>query len=173
MEYDKILVPEERPDWDQSFMFSALWTATRASCNYIQNGALVVKDKRVLASGYNGAPPGCANCLEIGCRKDYHGIDFNDKGKSTCRGNHAETNAMGQISREQIEGAKLYTVIFPCTSCAKEISQKELSEVVYLYEYEEPDSLTYELFKEKGIHIRKLDLDIDKCFDFIKHIRRK
>ena len=60
----------ERPDWDESFMFSAVWFATRSSCKYLAQSALIVRDKRIIASGYNGAPPGIKNCFERGCRKD-------------------------------------------------------------------------------------------------------
>ncbi len=82
----------ERPNWDEFFMFSALWAAARSSCLYLQTGAVIVKDKRIIASGYNGAPPGVRNCLEVGCRKDREGVDFTDKGKAVCRGVHAEVS---------------------------------------------------------------------------------
>ena len=84
----------ERPSWDEYFMFAALSAATRSSCQCLFTGAVVVKDKRIVASGYNGAPEGIENCLVRGCRKEQHHVAFADKGKGQCRGCHGEKNAM-------------------------------------------------------------------------------
>jgi|TARA_Y100000310_G_C20696577_1_gene826151 dCMP deaminase len=152
-------------------MFSALWTATRSSCLHLQTGAVIVKDKRIIASGYNGAPPGIKSSLELNsCRKDEHGVDFKDKGKSVCRGLHAEMNAIDQIAREDLKETSIYSLYFPCSSCAKEIVGNGITEVIYSRIYAEPDSLTKELFEEGGIQLRKLELDTTKYFDIIKNI---
>jgi len=163
----------ERPNWDESFMFSALWSATRSSCLYLPTGAVIVKDKRIIASGYNGAPPGIENCLKIGCRKNAEGVKFDDKGKSVCRGIHAEINAKDQIAREDLKGTSMYSLYYPCSSCAKEIVGSGIVEVVYAKIYREPDSLTHELFTEAGVKLRQLDLDIEKYFRIIKKVCRK
>jgi dCMP deaminase len=162
----------QRPDWDEFFMFKALWAATRSSCKYLQTGAVIVKDKRVISTGYNGAPPNIENCLKRGCRKDEEGVDFDDKGKAVCRGVHAEKNAMDQIARQDLIGAKMYTLYFPCSSCAKEIVGNGIDEVIYSKIYQEPDSLTNELFSEAGIKLRKLDLDIEEYFKMIRNVNK-
>jgi len=153
-----------RPDWDESHMFKALWNATRSSCLHFQTGAVVVKDKRVIAEGYNGAPPRLRNCLEVGCRKDEYGVKFDDKGKGVCRGVHAEVNAMNLIAREDLKGTTLYTLYFPCSACAKAIEANGIAEVVYDLIYHEPDSLTHEIFTEAGIRLRRFELDLPRCF---------
>jgi len=151
-----------RPSWDESFMFAALSTATRSSCFAIKTGTVIVKDKRIISSGYNGAPPGIKNCLEVGCRKQREGIDWKSKHGGECRGIHAEINAMSQISREKLKGAVMYTVVFPCSACAKSIVGNGISEVVFMKYYAEPDTLTKELFAEAGIKLRQLNINIKK-----------
>ncbi len=160
----------ERPNWDEFFMFSALWAAARSSCLYLQTGAVIVKDKRIIASGYNGAPPGVRNCLEVGCRKDREGVDFTDKGKAVCRGVHAEVNAMAQIARKNLKNTSIYTLYFPCSTCAKEIVGSGIEKVFYVKNYLEEDSLTKELFTEAGVKLEQLDINLEKYFDMIRKV---
>lgn len=162
----------ERPSWDEYFMFSAVWAAARSSCKHLQTGAVIVKDKRIIAAGYNGAPPGIINCLERGCRKDREGIPFDDKGKGVCRGIHAELNALSQVSREVLKDANatLYTVYLPCSSCAKFIVGAGIKEVVYLKIYEESDILTKELFAESGTILRQMTIEPEKLFNMVKEV---
>ena len=160
----------ERPPWLDSYMFSAVWAACRSSCPHLKTGAVIVKDKRIIASGYNGAPPGIKNCLEVGCRKDREHVDFDDKGKGVCRGIHAEINAMSQISRENLKGTTLYSLYYPCSGCAKSIVGNGIDEVFYSKVYKEPDSLTKEVFTEAKVKISRLEIDIEKCFEMIRGI---
>jgi dCMP deaminase len=160
----------ERPSWDECFMFHAWWTAARSSCQKLQTGADIVKDKRIIASGYNGAPPGIENCLERGCRKESFGIDFHTKGKGVCRGSHAEENAMDQIAREYLKGTTIYTVVFPCSPCAKKIVGNGIVEVVYCVDYKEDHSYAYEAFAEAKVKVRQMDIDFDKCFRMMSQI---
>lgn len=163
---------KERPSWDEYFMYQAYWAATRSSCLHLNAGAAIVKDKRVIASGYNGAPPGIQNCLEVGCRKEKEGVPFEEKGKSVCRGIHAETNARGQKGREELKGTTLYSVYFPCGPCAKEIAGAGIVEVVYSKFYnDEKDLLAQEIFSQAGIKVRRLELDLKKCSNFIKNLK--
>lgn len=159
-----------RPSWDEAFMFSALWIAARSSCNHLQAGTVIVKDKRIISSGYNGAPPDIKNCLEVGCRKEKEGVSFEDKDKGVCRGVHAEINAMNQVARENLKGTTLYTLYFPCSACAKAIVSSGIKEIVYSKVYSEPTSLTKELFQEAGIKLRQLNIDLDKNFSMIREI---
>ncbi|VVB77615.1 tRNA-specific adenosine deaminase [uncultured archaeon] len=161
---------KDRPSWDEAFMLAAYEAATRSSCLDLKTGAVVVKDNRVRASGYNGAPPGIRNCLEVGCRKKSLGIDFNERCTGNCRGAHAERNAMDQIAREDLKGTTLYTVFFPCSDCAKEIVGNGISEVVYSIIYKEPDSLTTELFSEAKINLREYQPDIIEQFTRLMRI---
>jgi len=162
---------KERPGWDEFFMFSAVWAATRSSCLYFPAGAVIVKDKRIIASGYNGAPPGIRNCLEIGCRKDKLGIKFSEKGKGVCRGIHAEVNAMDQIARADLKGATMYSLYLPCSVCAKEIVGNGLEKVYYVEDYSEPEALTKELFLEGGIKLERFKLDVEKCFNLVRRVK--
>ncbi|MFA5723582.1 MAG: cytidine/deoxycytidylate deaminase family protein [Candidatus Pacearchaeota archaeon] len=155
---------QNRPSWDEIFMLSAYESATRASCLHLKTGAVLVKDKRIIASGYNGAPQRNKSCLEIGCRKDLLGISQDHKRTGNCRGAHAERNAMDQIAREGLKGVTLYTVMFPCSDCAKTIVGNGIVEVVYSMIYKEPDSLTKESFAEAGIKLREYHPDIEKQF---------
>jgi dCMP deaminase len=152
----------ERPTWEESFMFAAYSAAARSSCKYIHTGAVIIKDKRIISMGYNGAPPGIKSCSDIGCRKDRLNIKWEEKGHGNCRGVHAEANAMHQISRENLKGTVLYTVYYPCSHCARAIVANGISEVVYSKIYKEPDSLTKELFSEAGIKLTRLPIDTKK-----------
>ena len=158
----------ERPSWDDFYMFAAVWAATRSSCLHLQTGATIVKDMRVIASGYNGAPPRVKNCLDRGCRKEEKGVGFEDKGKGVCRAIHAEANAMDQIARENLKGTTIYSLYLPCSACAKEIVGSGIERVVYAKNYEERDCLTKELFAEAGVKLEQLELDIEKCFNMIR-----
>jgi len=150
-------------------MLSAYEAATRASCLHIKTGAVIVRDKRIIAAGYNGAPTGIESCLERGCRKDLLHIPQGQKRTGNCRGAHAERNAMDQIAREDLKGTSLYMVMFPCSDCAKPIVGSGIREVVYSIQYHEPDSLTKELFSEKGIILREYSPDI--MHQFIRLMR--
>jgi dCMP deaminase len=161
---------KERLSWDEMYMFMALIAASRSSCNHLHTGAIIVNgDKRIVAEGYNGAPKGTKNCLEMGCRKEKKGISFEQKRSGACKGVHAEVNAIHQVTGERLSNAKIYTVFYPCSDCAKEIvAIGGIKEVVYIHQYSEPDSLTKEIFKESGIKIRKLNPNLRKCLNAIK-----
>lgn len=158
----------DRPSWEEAFMLSAYQAADRSSCRHIWTGAVVVKDKRIIASGYNGAPTGIENCREIGCRKDLLGIT--NTGTGNCRGAHAERNAMDQIARKDLIGTIMYTIMSPCSDCTKTIVGNQIAEVVYAMDYEGPDSLTKELFKEKGIILREFKPNLERHYLRLKRI---
>jgi dCMP deaminase len=155
---------DERLSWDEMFMTAALTIACRSSCLYLHTGAVIVKDKRIIAEGYNGAPEGIESCVNVGCRKDKYKVDFNVKGTGTCRATHAEVNALEEISKEQARGSTIYTLYYPCNECAKIIATNGLKEVVWLKMYHgEGDLLSKEIFEEKKIMVRNLKMDIDRC----------
>lgn len=156
---ERIILPELwRPNWDVYFMSLALDTARRAACYHLKTGAVIVRNKRVIATGYNGASPRNRNCYEQGCKKEERGIDFNVKGKSSCRGTHAEMNALLKAG-DKAEGASLYTFVYPCSSCAKHIDAAGINEVYWSILHKKEDSLTKEIFEEAGIAFRRINLE--------------
>ena len=118
----------KRPSWDEYFMTLSKLAAIMATCPKRHVGSVIVKNKRVLATGYNGAPPGLPHCTEVGC------LIFENEGSSCRRVLHSEQNAILQDSRN-VEGATLYTSYLPCVDCMKEIVSVKITEVVYEEEY--------------------------------------
>ncbi len=146
-----------RPSWDEYFVSITRQVATRATCLRRKVGAIIVKDKRILTTGYNGAPMGVKNCLEIGtCLREELGVPSGER-QEICRGLHAEQNAILQASFHgvQIKGSSLYSTNQPCATCAKMIINAGIKSVFYLDEY--PDSLALELLDESGVGLVRLD----------------
>jgi dCMP deaminase len=144
----------ERPSLDEYFMEMAKLISKRSTCLRRKVGALLVKDKRVLATGYNGAPKGLPHCSEVGCMREKLNIPAGER-QELCRGLHAEQNCIIQaaVFGVSTKGATLYTTHFPCSICAKMIINAEISEIVYEEDYE--DELAKKLLKEANIKIRK------------------
>ena len=111
---------DTRPSWDEYFMDITRRVATRSTCLRRAVGAILVHDKRIIASGYNGGPSGLAHCLDIGCLREKLGIPSGQQ-HELCRGIHAEQNAIIQAARYgvSIEGSVLYCTTQPCTQCTK------------------------------------------------------
>ena len=109
-----------RPSWDEYFMNIVELVKTRSTCLRRQVGALIVKDKRILASGYNGAPVGCKHCAEIGCLRDKLGIPSGQR-HELCRATHAEQNAIVQAaySGTSVRDSVMYVTTQPCVLCAQ------------------------------------------------------
>ena len=126
---------EARPSWDSYFMFLAKLAAARSTCISRPTGAVIVRDKRVLATGYNGALAGRIDCLSEGaCYRRAHKIleGENDKYEE-CRSSHAEKNAIAYASRSgiSIDKSTMYVTLYPCIDCAKLIIASGIEEVVY------------------------------------------
>ena len=160
-------VEKDRPSWDLYFMSEAINVATRSSCVYIDAGAVVVKNNRMISTGYNGAPPEIReNCLDVGCRKDDFGISQETKGGGKCRGTHAEMNALQYAGTEAI-GGTLYTVILPCSNCTKQAASAQIKRIVYAIEYAEKSKgvvetegdLTKEICRQTGIRLEHLAME--------------
>lgn len=121
-----------RPDWDQYFLSIAQTVSTRADCERRKVGAVVVKDRRIRATGYNGAPagePGCVECPRRNSRVA-PGSSY-DTGPGTCVAIHAEANALLYCDREDLVGATLYLTTNPCEGCSKLIKAAGVSRVVW------------------------------------------
>ncbi|MEM1575748.1 MAG: cytidine/deoxycytidylate deaminase family protein [Nitrososphaerota archaeon] len=144
----------ERPSIDEYFMEMAKLVSKRSTCLRRKVGAVLVKDKRVLATGYNGAPKGLPHCSEVGCMREKLDIPAGER-QELCRGLHAEQNCIIQaaVFGVSTKGATLYTTHFPCSICAKMIINAEISEIVYEEDYD--DELAKKLLKEANIKIRK------------------
>ncbi len=146
----------ERPSWDDYFMSITELVAGRSTCLRRQVGALLVKDKRIVATGYNGAPVNVRHCLEVGCLRDQMGIPSGER-HELCRGLHAEQNAIIQAALHgvSIEGATLYCTNMPCIICSKMLINARIAAIVYRYGY--PDDLAADMLIEAGILLRRLD----------------
>ena len=134
----------QRPSWDEYFGAITKQVATRATCLRRKVGAIIVKDKRILTTGYNGAPRGVKNCLERGiCMREEMGIPSGQR-HEFCRGLHAEQNAIIQAAYHgvNIQDSELYCTTQPCVQCAKMIINSGIK-IYYFADY--PDELALEL----------------------------
>ena len=146
-----------RPGWDEYFLRIADVVAGRSTCLRRQVGSLVVKDRRMLATGYNGAPRGLAHCEEVGCLRDAAGIEHG-RGHELCRGLHAEQNAIIQSAMYgvSIDGGTVYSTHQPCVLCTKMLINAGIKAIFYLERY--PDELAEKMLDEAGITSRKMEL---------------
>ena len=131
--------------------------AKRATCLRRQVGAVLVMDKRLLATGYNGAPSGLAHCLEVGCLREQKQIPSGER-HELCRGLHAEQNVIIQAAFHgiRIQGSTLYCTNLPCAICTKMLINAGIREIVYEGGY--GDSLAREMLQEAGVPVRQLHL---------------
>jgi dCMP deaminase len=131
--------------------------AKRATCLRRQVGAVLVMDKRLLATGYNGAPSGLAHCLEVGCLREKNNIPSGER-HELCRGIHAEQNAIIQAAFHgvRIQGATLYCTNLPCVICTKMLINAGIQEIIYESGY--GDDLTREMLLEARIPVRQFPL---------------
>lgn len=145
----------ERPSWDEYFMDMAKLVATRSTCLRRQVGAVIVKDKCVISTGYNGASKDAKHCTEVGCIREKLNIPSGQQ-LDLCRAVHAEQNALVQAARSgtSTKDAVIYITVTPCFQCAKMLVNAGIKEVVVDGVY--PDERTQELFKEVGVNIRKI-----------------
>jgi len=145
-----------RPSWDDYFMSIVELVKTRSTCLRRQVGALIVKDKRILASGYNGAPVGCKHCEKVGCLREKLGIPSGQR-HEICRATHAEQNAIAQAaySGVSIKDSTMYVTTQPCVLCAKLAINAGITKIVFKGDY--PDELAMELLKEAGVRVLKYE----------------
>jgi len=143
---------ENRLDWDEYFLEIATVVAKRSTCLRRKVGAVLVKDRHILSTGYNGAPKGMAHCQEIGCLREELNIPSGFR-HELCRGLHAEQNAVIQaaVHGVSIKGATLYATTQPCSICTKILINAEVEKVVIAEGY--PDGLALSLFKEANIAV--------------------
>ncbi len=180
----------ERPSWDETFMLHAILASVRSNCLVRRCGAVLVKEKRVIASGYNGAPPGIETCLETGVCF-YQGLAYQDsqKGLGTyeqlkdarkefCIVIHAEKNAINQCSLHGVSaaGTTMYITNFPCPRCVIDvIIPNRIAKIFVWKDYLRNKLLTmdeYQVSKfmlaQAGIEIEKLDLSSERMLDIFR-----
>lgn len=145
-----------RPSWDQYFMEITHLVSKRSTCLRRQVGAVLVKDKNILATGYNGAPSGISHCLDVGCLREQMKVPSGER-HELCRGLHAEQNAIIQAAKHgtSIEGATLYTTTMPCIICSKMIINAGIRRVVYEEGY--ADQLAGRMIDESGVIVDRFD----------------
>jgi len=143
-----------RPSWDEYFMQIAELVATRSTCLRRKVGAVLVKDKRILATGYNGAPRNLPHCEVTGCLREKLRIPSGER-QEICRGLHAEQNAIIQAALygASIKGSTLYCTHQPCITCSKMIINAGIEKVVFKGEY--PDRLAREMLEEAKVKLIK------------------
>ena len=141
-----------RPDIDDYFLKIASVVAERATCRRHHIGAVAVRNKHILATGYNGAPSGFRDCLELGCLRDELNIPSGTR-QEICRGTHAEQNLIIQASLHgvSLEGSTVYATHTPCRLCAKMLVNAKITRYVSYGKYE--DNTFVDLFKEAGIKV--------------------
>lgn len=146
-----------RPSWNEYFMRIAMLAATRSTCLRRQVGAVIVKNKKVLATGYNGSPSGLKHCLDIGCLREELGIPSGQR-HELCRAIHAEQNAIIQAATSgiSIERGILYSTTFPCILCAKMLINAGVREIYVAEGY--PDDLSRQMLDEAGVQVHYLVL---------------
>ena len=144
----------ERPSYDEYFMEMAHVVSSRSTCLRRKVGAILVKDKHILSTGYNGAPKGLKHCSEVGCLREKLGIPSGER-HEICRGLHAEQNAIIQaaVFGISIKDSVLYCTNTPCVVCAKMLINAGVKEIVFSGEY--PDDLAKEMLSESRMKIRK------------------
>ncbi|CAI3252960.1 ComE operon protein 2 [Enterococcus cecorum] len=154
---------DQRIPWNQYFMAQAVLLSLRSTCTRLEVGATLVKDRRIIAGGYNGAVSEDNHCIDHGCYVvDGHCI----------RTIHAEMNALLQCAKLGIstDGAEIYVTHFPCLHCTKAILQAGIKKIYYLHDYHN-DPYAIELIQKLGVEIQQVKLD-PKYFEKLTSITK-
>jgi len=149
------LLQDTRPEWDDYFMKIAALVSSRSTCLRRKVGAVIVKNKAILATGYNGAPANISHCSDTGCLRQQLDIPSGEK-HELCRGLHAEQNAIIQaaVHGTSIQSAYLYCTHHPCSICAKMLINAQIQSICYQHGYQ--DDLSKDLFTSAGICVMRI-----------------
>lgn len=141
-----------RPTWDEYFMKITRTVMERSTCLRRRVGAVLVRDKRILATGYNGAPRGLPHCSEVGCLRERMDVPSGER-HELCRGLHAEQNVILQAASHgiRIEGSTLYCTAHPCSLCAKMLINGGIVRIVADEDY--PDDMAKEMLEQAGVAV--------------------
>jgi len=151
-----------RPSWDEYFMKIAMLVSERSTCFRHHVGAIIVKDRRVLTTGYNGAPAGVRDCLELGCLRNELKIPSGER-HEICRAIHGEQNAIIQAAKhgEDVSGGIIYCTHSPCIICAKMIINAGIKKIITYGNYPDIGGVQ-DLLKEAKVEFVKVDKPSDK-----------
>jgi dCMP deaminase len=146
----------ERPSWNQYFTSITRMVATRSTCLRRHVGAILVKEKRILATGYNGAPAGLKHCIDVGCLREEASIPSGTR-HELCRALHAEQNAIVQAAYHgiSIAGSTLYCTNKPCVICSKMLINAGIEGIFFDKDYD--DDLADAMLDEAGIEIMRFE----------------
>ena len=149
-----------RPDWEVYFLKMAQLASTRSTCIRRHVGAVLVKEKKILATGYNGVPSGISHCSDVGCLRDKEQIPSGQR-HELCRGLHAEQNAILQAAYHgvSIQGSVLFCTNFPCVICSKMLINAGIRQIFYLEGY--PDLLSETMLNEAGMELHRIEMEDD------------
>jgi dCMP deaminase len=147
----------QRPSWPEYFMSIAKLVASRSTCMRRSVGAVLVKGKRILATGYNGAPTGIRHCKEVGCLRESLEINPGER-HELCRGLHAEQNVIIQAAYYGVttRGTTIYSTHKPCIICSKMLINAGIKRIIYLEGY--PDTLADKMLDEANIELTRLEI---------------
>ena len=156
---------DNRPSWDEYFLKITRQVSERSTCLRRKIGAVLIRDKRILATGYNGAPSGIRHCYEVGCLREEKGIASGER-HELCRGLHAEQNAIIQAAMHgvAIVGASIYCTHQPCSLCAKMLINAGIREIFFEEAY--PDTLSEELLAEAGVKVKQIGIRNERNANF-------
>jgi dCMP deaminase len=145
-----------RPSWENYFMGITVLVAKRSTCLRRSVGAIIVKDKRILTTGYNGAPSGIRHCLEVGCLREQLNVASGER-HELCRGIHAEQNAIIQAAFHgvSIKDSTLFCTNLPCSICAKMIINAGIKKIYYQSGY--ADAISEDMLQEASVELIKVD----------------
>jgi dCMP deaminase len=146
------MTDDHRPSWETYFMDIARLVARRATCMRRAVGAVIVKDKRILSTGYNGAPAGLPHCRTAGCLRHLYDVPSGER-HELCRGIHAEQNAIIQAAYHgvSIRNAALFCTNLPCSICTKMLINAGIREIYYAAGY--ADAMSEEMFSQAGVDL--------------------
>ena len=144
-----------RPTWDEYFMSMVDLARTRSTCIRRNVGALIVKDRMIIATGYNGPPTGQAHCEDTGCLREQLDLPSGER-HEICRGLHAEQNALAQAAMRgaSVKDATIYISHSPCNICAKMLVNAGIAEIVFVGDY--PDPYAKEVLEQSSIIVRQI-----------------
>ncbi len=147
---------DPRPDWDRYFMEVAGLVSARTTCLSRRVGSVIVRDRRIISTGYNGVPSGLPHCIDLGCLKRGLGIPAGERAE-LCRGSCAEENAIVQAARLglPVKGSWIYITLQPCLKCARMIINAGIEGVTFTGDY--PQAMALEFLQEAGIVLQKFD----------------
>jgi dCMP deaminase len=148
---------DDRLSWPEYFMRITFLVAERSTCLRRKVGAIAVKDRRILATGYNGAPAGLKHCLEVGCLREQLGVPSGQR-HELCRALHAEQNVIIQAALHgvSIRGASIYATTQPCLICSKMLINCGIKTIFFADGY--PDELARAMLEEAGVRFERFEL---------------